>query len=79
MRSIPARQLRKALHAVGLRPSSKGCATGHDVWADPAGRTCHPVLRRKDLPWQYLIALSWELANKGICSRQRFFRYVRAA
>lgn len=79
MKSIAARKLRRALQLLGFRPASKGCATGHDVWADLAGRTCHPVLRHHDLPWQYLVSLSWELANKGICSRQRFFRYVRAA
>jgi hypothetical protein len=78
MKSITARKLRKALQAVGLHPASKGCSTGHDVWADPAGRTCHPVLRHHDLPWQFLVSLSWELETKGICSREAFFQQVRA-
>lgn len=79
MKSITARKLRKALQAVGLRPAPKGCATGHEVWTDPAGRTCHPVLRHHDLPWQYLVSLSWELEVKSICSREHFFCCVRAA
>ncbi|WP_295402628.1 hypothetical protein [uncultured Thiocystis sp.] len=79
MKAIPARKVRRVLKSIGLRPATKGCGTGHEVWADSAGRTCHPVLRHHDLPWQYLVPLSWELHSKGICSRNLFFQQVRSS
>lgn len=77
MKSITARKLQKILRRFGLRPASCGSGDGHAVWIDPDGRTCRPVLRHHDVPWASLFALSQELQNKRICSREDFFQQVR--
>lgn len=79
MRAIPAKAVRLVLRRLGLRPRARGNATGHEVWVDLQGRTCRPVLRKKDIPIAVLYSLGEELESKNIVSRQTFFAALRAA
>jgi hypothetical protein len=79
MKAIPARDVRKVLKRFGLQPQARGNATGHEAWVDACGRTCRPVLRKKDVSIAVVFSLSKEWANKGITSRQAFLGALRAA
>jgi hypothetical protein len=65
VKTMPARQLRKVLLQMGLKPC-RGNGTGHEIWSDGTGRICHPVLRKKDCPYQSLFVLASEMVTKGI-------------
>lgn len=76
----PLRKLSKSLRrALGFRPAKLGNGTGHDVWTDGNGRTCHPVLRHKDVAIAVVYSLSMELEAKGIVPRRQFMKLLRAA
>jgi len=77
MKTVSTRRLRKALSALGLRPAAKGNGTGRDVWVDGTGRTCHPVLRHREVAWAVIYSLSLELEAKGICTRRDLATEVR--
>jgi hypothetical protein len=76
MRSIPTNRLRSALHRLNLKPRVQGNGTGHEVWTDSLGRTCKPVLRKKDVNIASLFSLGLEMESKGIIDRKTFMREV---
>ena len=77
MQTIPANQIRNVLrHNLGFSPS-KGNGTGHEAWVDCKGRTCHPVLRRKDIAIAIIYSLSLELESKGVIPRRDFVNLVK--
>jgi hypothetical protein len=79
MQMIPANRIEKTLkQRLGFR-RVKGNATGHDTFMDDKGRTCHPVLRHKDIGIASVYSLGLELASKGILeSRRDFMSLLRA-
>ena len=75
MKALPATAVREVLRRrFGLQPLARGNATGHEVWIDHHGRTCRPVLRKKDIPYALLFSLGRELENKGLASRPASWR-----
>ena len=67
MQCIAARRIENVLRrGLGFRPANMGNGTGHDVWMDGHGRTCHPVLRHKDIAIAVVYSLSLELEAKGV-------------
>ena len=77
MKSIPSNQLQSILRRqLGFSPS-KGNGTGHDTWKDTQGRTCHPVLRHKDVAFAYIYSLSLELESKGVIPHRQFVGLFR--
>lgn len=80
MQAITAKRIENVLRrGLGFRPANMGNGTGHDVWMDRNGRTCHPVLRHKDIAIAVVYSLSMELESKGIVPRRQFMRLLRAA
>lgn len=80
MKAFPATVVREVLRQrFGLQPLARGNATGHEVWRDQQGRTCRPVLRKRDIPYAVLFSLGKELENKGIASRKAFLEACRTA
>lgn len=77
MKAIPTKAVRRVLRQFGLRPRARGNATGHEVWVDPCGRTCRPVLRKKDVPFAIVFSLGQELEGKQIASRTVFLAALR--
>jgi hypothetical protein len=79
-KSYPSRTVRNILrYQFGMQVCSKGNGTGHEVWADSKGRTCRPMLRKKDVALSCLFVLDRELAGKGIAARGEFLRALRSA
>lgn len=80
MQSITAKRIERVLRrGLGFRPANTGNASGHDVWVDGCGRTCHPVLRHKDIAIAVVYSLSMELESKGIVQRRHFMQLLRAS
>lgn len=80
MRSITAKRIERVLHReLGFRLANTGNASGHDVWVDSYGRTCHPVLRYKDIAIAVVYSLSLELESKGVVQRRHFMQLLRAS
>ncbi len=77
MKTVSTKKVRSVLwHTFNLRPLSRGNGTGHEIWADPQGRTCKPVLRKKDISLATLFCLGRELEAKGICGHRALMRAV---
>jgi hypothetical protein len=80
MQSIAAKRIERVLRrGLGFRPANAGNGSGHDVWMDSRGRTCHPVLRHKDIAVAVVYSLSMELESKGVATRRQFMQLLRAA
>jgi hypothetical protein len=80
MQSITAKRIERVLRrGLGFRPANSGNGSGHDVWMDGSGRTCHPVLRHKDIAIAVVYSLSMELESKGVVQRRQFMQLLRAA
>ena len=78
MKTAPASRVRSTLRAFGLHQTSQGNGTGHEVWTDARGRSCRPVLRKKDISMASLFSLGQELSTHGICTRREFLFAVKA-
>jgi hypothetical protein len=80
MQAITAKRIERVLRrGLGFRPANIGNGTGHDVWMDSRGRTCHPVLRHKDIAIAVVYSLSMELESKGVVPRRQFMQLLRAS
>lgn len=78
MKAIQSKEVQNVLRKrFGLIPLAQGNATGHEIWVDRYGRSCRPVLRKKDVPYAVLYSLSLELEAKGICTRRNFLCAVK--
>jgi hypothetical protein len=79
MQSIAAKRIETVLRrGLGFRPANLGNGTGHDVWTDRLGRTCHPPLRHKDMAIAVVYSLGMELEAKGVVPRRQFMELLRA-
>jgi hypothetical protein len=76
MKTISTNRLRKALRKLNLQPRQQGNGTGHEIWTDRLGRTCKPMLRKKDVSIADLFSLGLEMESKGIANRRSFMREV---
>jgi hypothetical protein len=77
-KTIPSSKVKQVLTSLGLKPV-KGKSGGHDIWADLKGRTCRPVLRKKEISLGILYSLGYELENKGIMPRKAFISALKQA
>ncbi len=73
----PARRVRRVLRNLGLKPSSVGNRTGHEKWIHPDKGFVLPALRKKDISYSCLHALSLALEARGIARRRDFWAEVR--
>ena len=79
MKMFPTRVVVRVLRRqCGMQPMNHGNGTGHELWSDQHGRTCHPMLRRKDVPYATLYDLGAELESKGVVSRRAFLNAMKA-
>ena len=76
MKTISTNRLRRTLRRLKLKPRIQGNGTGHEVWTDSLGRTCKPVLRKKDISIASIFSLGLEMESKGIANRRSFMREV---
>ncbi len=77
MKTVSSNKVRRVLRRYfSLKPSSQGNGTGHEVWVDACGRSCKPLLRKKDVSLADLFSLGREMETKGICHHRIFMRAV---
>jgi hypothetical protein len=69
MKVVSTRKVRQVLREkFNLRPRARMDGTGHETWECPnTGRTCRPVLRKKDVGVAVLYSLGLEMMSKGLC------------
>ncbi len=75
MKRMSSKIIRQALVSLGFT-QTKGKGTGHDTWQNKDGRTCHPVLRKRDIHLGIIYSLGLELEAKGVISRKQFFNII---
>lgn len=77
-RVVSTRRVRSVLRGLSFRPSGKGTGTGHELWVNPEGRRCRPLLRHKDISVPDLFCLARELEGQGVVGHNEFMRAILA-
>lgn len=77
MKTVSSNKVRRVLRrCFNLKPRPQGNGSGHEVWIDARGRSCKPLLRKKDVSLADLFSLGREMETKGICDHRIFMRAV---